>query len=59
MPPVGSTTGSVCFLRSFSALGDQRAEILPVRRPPALAVGRRFDLELMRQAEGGPEEGIA
>ena len=27
--------------RSFSALGDQRAEMLPVERPPALAVGGR------------------
>ena len=42
MPPVDSTTGWVCCPRSFSALGDQRAEILPVQRPPALAVGGRL-----------------
>jgi hypothetical protein len=42
MPPVDSTTGLVCFLRSFSAPEDQRAEILPVQRPPALADGGRY-----------------
>ena len=31
MPPADSTTGLACCLRSFSALGDQRAEILPVQ----------------------------
>jgi hypothetical protein len=48
MPPVDSTTGSVCCPRSFSALGDQRAEILPVQRPPALAVGGRCMMRLTR-----------
>ena len=48
MPPVDSTTGSVCCPRSFSALGDQRAEILPVQRPPALAVGGRCMTRLTR-----------
>ena len=47
MPPVDSTTGSVCCPRSFSALGDQRAEILPVQRPPA-AVGGRCMMLLTR-----------
>jgi hypothetical protein len=47
-PPVDSTTGSVCCPRSFSALEDQRAEILPVQRPPALAVGGRCMMRLMR-----------
>jgi len=37
MPHVDSTTDSVCSPRSFSALGDQRAEILPVQGLPALA----------------------
>jgi len=46
MPPVDSTTGSVCCPRSFSALGDQRAEILPVQRPPARAVGGRCMMRL-------------
>jgi hypothetical protein len=48
MPPVDSTTGSVCCPQSFSALGDQRAEILPVQRPPALAVGGRCMMLLTR-----------
>jgi hypothetical protein len=48
MPPVDSTTGSVCFPRSFSALADQRAGILPVQRRPTLAVGRRCMLRLTR-----------
>ena len=39
MPPVYSTTGSACCRESFSALGDQRAEILPVQRPPVLSAG--------------------
>jgi hypothetical protein len=46
MPPADSTTGLACCLRNFSALGDQRAEILPVQRPPALAVGARYMLRL-------------
>jgi hypothetical protein len=41
MPPVDSATDSAGYPRSFSALGDQRAEILPVLRPPVLAVGGR------------------
>ena len=48
MPPVDSTTGSVCCLWSFSALGDQRAEMLPVERPPAFAVGGRCMMRLTR-----------
>jgi hypothetical protein len=48
MPPVDSTTGSVCCPRSFSALRDQRAEILPVQRPPARAVGGRCMMRLTR-----------
>ena len=48
IPPVDSTTGSVCCLWSFSALGDQRAEMLPVERPPALAVGGRCMMRLTR-----------
>ena len=34
--------------RSFSALGDQRAEILPVQRPPTLVVGVRCMMRLTR-----------
>jgi hypothetical protein len=48
MPPVDSTTGSVCSPRSFSALGDQRAEILQVQRPPTLAVGAHCTMRLTR-----------
>ena len=48
MPPVDSTTGSVCFQWNFSALEDQRAEILPVQRPPARAVGGRCMMRLTR-----------
>ena len=48
MPPVDSTTGWVCCLWSFSASEDQRAEILPVQRPPALAVGGRCMMRLTR-----------
>jgi hypothetical protein len=48
MPPADSTTGLACCLRSFSALGDQRAEILPVQRPPTLAVGERYMMRLTR-----------
>src|SRR5262249_20503017 len=48
MPPVDSTTGSACCSRSFSALGDQRAEILPVQRPPALASSGRCRMRLTR-----------
>ena len=48
MPPADSTTGLACCLRSFSALGDQRAEILPVQRPPTLAVGEHYMTRLAR-----------
>jgi hypothetical protein len=48
MPPADSTTGLACCLRSFSALGDQRAEILPVQGPPTLAVGERYMMRLTR-----------
>jgi hypothetical protein len=48
MPPAHSTTGLACCLWSFSALGDQRAEILPVQRPPTLAVGARCMMRLTR-----------
>src|ERR1700726_449672 len=48
MPPVDSTTGLVCYPRSFSALGDQRAEILPVQRPPTLVVGAHGMMRLTR-----------
>ena len=48
MPPSDLTTGSACCSRSFSALGDQRAEILPVQQPPALAVGGRCMMRLTR-----------
>jgi hypothetical protein len=48
MPPADSTTGLACCPRSFSALGDQRAEILPVQRPPTLAVGARCMMRLTR-----------
>src|SRR5277367_6521286 len=41
MPPADSTTGLACCPRSFSALADQKAEILPVQRPPTLAVAER------------------
>ena len=46
MPPADSTTGLACCLRSFSALGDQRAETLPVQRPPTLVVGERCMMRL-------------
>jgi hypothetical protein len=48
MPPADSTTGLACCLRNFSALGDQRAEILPVQRPPTLAVGEHYMMRLAR-----------
>jgi hypothetical protein len=48
MPPVYSTTGSACCSRSLSALGDQRAEILPVQRPPVLSAGGRCTMRLTR-----------
>jgi hypothetical protein len=48
IPPVDSTTGSVCFPRSYSALEDQRAEILPVQRPLVLSAGGRCTMRLTR-----------
>jgi hypothetical protein len=48
MPQADSTTGLPCCLRSFPALGDQRAEILAVRRLPTLAVGARCMMRLVR-----------
>ena len=48
MPPADSTTGLACCLRSFSALADQKAEILPVQRPPTLAVAERYMMRLTR-----------
>ena len=48
MPPANSTSGLACCPRFFSALGDQRAEILPVQQPPALAVGGRCMMRLRR-----------
>src|SRR6516165_627065 len=48
MPPVDSTTGSVCFQWNFSALEDQRAEIFPVQRPPVLSAGERCMMRLTR-----------
>ena len=41
-----STTGSAGCPSSFSALGGQRAEILPVQRSPALVVGGRGMMRL-------------
>jgi len=46
MPRVDLTTGSACCPRSFSALGDQRAEIPPVQRPAAFAAGPRCSMRL-------------
>jgi hypothetical protein len=48
MPPADSTTGLACCPRSFSALADQKAEILPVQRPPTLAVAERYMMRLTR-----------
>ena len=48
VPPVDSTTGSAGRPRSFSARGDQRAETLPVQRPPAFAVGGHCMMRLMQ-----------
>ena len=39
MPPADLTTGSACCSGRFSALEDQRAEMLPVQRSPTLVVG--------------------
>ena len=48
MPPVDYSTGSACCPRNYSALGDQRAEILPVLRPRTLSVSARRMLRLTR-----------
>jgi hypothetical protein len=48
MPPADLTTGSACCSGRFSALEDQRAEILPVQRPPTLVVGARCMMQLMQ-----------
>jgi hypothetical protein len=48
MPPADSTTGLACCLWSFSAVGDQRAEILPVQLSPTLAVGGHYMMRLAR-----------
>ena len=48
MPPADSTTALACCLRNFSALGDQKAEILPVQLSPTLAVGERCMTRLTR-----------
>jgi len=48
MPPVDLTNGLACCPGSFSALEDQRAEILPVRRPPVLSAGGRCTMRLTR-----------
>ena len=50
-PPAGST-GLICYPRSFSALGAQRAEILPVQRPPALVVGAHCMTQITRILTG-------
>src|SRR6516162_5737190 len=47
MPPVDWTTGSAGRPRGFSAREDQRAETLPVQRPPpAFAVGGHCTMRL-------------
>ena len=49
MPPADSMTGfGLLSARSFSALGDQRAEILAVWRSPTLDVGARCMMRLTR-----------
>ena len=48
MPPADYSAGSACCPRNFSALADQRAEVLPVQRPLALAVGGRCMMRLTR-----------
>ena len=41
-------TGLACFLRSFSALGDQMAEMPPVQQPPILADSELYMTRLTR-----------
>ena len=48
MPPADYSAGSACYLRNFSALGDQRAEILPVQRPRTLSLSARRMMRLTR-----------
>jgi len=48
MPPVDYSTGSACCPRNYSALGDQRAEILPVQGPHTLPVSARRMMRLAR-----------
>ena len=48
MPPADYSAGSACYLRKFSALGDQRAEILPVQRPRTLYLSARRMMRLTR-----------
>ena len=48
MPPVDYSAGSACYLRNFSALGDQRAEFLPVQRPRTLSLSARRMMRLTR-----------
>jgi hypothetical protein len=47
MPPADYSTCLVCCPRSFSVIGDQRAET-PVQRPLAVAVGGRCMMRLTR-----------
>src|SRR6516162_10462355 len=48
MPPVDYSTGSACCPRSYSALGGQRAELLPVQGPHTLPVSARRMMRLAR-----------
>jgi hypothetical protein len=48
MPPADYSAGSACYLRNFSALGDQRAEIFPVQRPRTLSLSARRMMRLTR-----------
>jgi hypothetical protein len=48
IPLFDSTIGLACCLRGLSALRDQRAEILPVRRPRAPVVVAHCMLRLLR-----------
>src|SRR6516164_3539350 len=48
MPPVDYSTGSACCPRNYSALGGQRAEILPVQGPHTLSVSARRMMRLAR-----------
>jgi hypothetical protein len=48
MPPADYSTGSACCPWSFSAPGDQRAEIPPVPSPRTLVVSARRMMRLTR-----------